>query len=273
MAEDRVSKELLEAAYVYIAKHDLLLRVGPCETPLGLIEMAYQSDPLAAKVETIKFRARARQRATAIHGLARVIVLSRGLARLAASPNKWLCQQHKKVVCDGSGACVPLGTGVPGEYTLLWGVQEPAVDATVNVDVEEDQTEGYEMCPLASIHSVLEKIHRQDVNADPTPPDDGWWRGGIMERMSQSTARAAYTAALENHTARASTGSPLRFVWDMVTAEAQFASLKYVLDAAWRPPLRDCADFERKYGISRHLRFTRASRRAPFVMDVFEGVY
>ena len=61
---------------MYIAKQDLLLKVGKMETALPEMEMAFQTDPSAprSRVETVKFRAKARQSGTAVGGLARVIV-------------------------------------------------------------------------------------------------------------------------------------------------------------------------------------------------------
>ena len=181
---------------------------------------------------------------------------------------------HAKIVCENTtGACIPLGTGRPGHYTLLWGVQAPN-DEAKECD-EGSQIEGYDTTPLATVYAVLERAHRQDAHADQTP-DDGWWRGGVMQRIaSNMTTRdtlAATKVVLETHAARASTGSPLLFVWDMVTVEAKFGCLKYVLDAA-RPPLCDCPDFEKINGLPRYLRFENRKKRVPVEMNVFDGIY
>jgi len=97
-----------------------------------------------------------------------------------------------------------------------------------------------------------------------------------MQRLSSSMARSnsqeAYKIAVETHTARAASGSPLLFVWDMVTTDAPFEALKFVLDAA-RPPLMECAEFEKTNGLSRHLSFTPRQRHTPTVTNIFEGVY
>ncbi len=98
-----------------------------------------------------------------------------------------------------------------------------------------------------------------------------------MQRLSSSMARSnsqeAYKIAVETHTARVASGSPLLFVWDMVTTDASFEALKFVLDAA-RPPLKECVEFEKTYnGFSRHLSFAPRQRRTPTVVNIFEGVY
>ena len=73
-----------------------------------------------------------------------------------------------------------------------------------------------------------------------------------MQRLSSSMARSnsqeAYKIAVETHTTRAASGSPLLFVWDMVTTDASFEALKFVLDAA-RPPLKDSVDFAKTNGL------------------------
>ena len=58
----------------------------------------------------------------------------------------------------------------------------------------------------------------------------------------------------------------------MVTCDAEFESLKYILDAK-RPPLKDAADFEKTYGLPRFLSFAPRKQRKPNRMNVFEGVY
>ena len=277
-----MSKSLLDAPYVYIDRYDLLLEVGVCESSGKELEIAYQTGHTQVKMDTIKIQTRARQRGLVIRGLARAIVLDRGLARMVHTPNRWLCERHDKIVCESAsltGACVPLGTGVPGEYTLLWGVQGPTSCPGVEEDTEdrdEEVVEGYDVTPLAKIYAILEKVHRQDVLADTSLPQEGWYKGGVMHRMAssmgRSAARDAYKIALESHAARASLGKPLLFVWDLVACDAPYGCLKYVLDAA-RPPMRERPDFESVHGLGQYLKFEMRKRRVPVETDMFEKVY
>ena len=172
-----------------------------------------------------------------------------------------------------TATCVHVPTGKAGEYTLLWGIQEPhGIEEDVSTESGTDETSGYyEVTPLAAIYQMLQKIQRQDAS-DPAPPEDGWWRGGVMERMAKSPS--PHLDALEIHAMRTTTGHSVMYLWDMVTPEAPgLETLKYVLDAA-RPPLQDCPEFEKKYGISRYLTFSRQEHRVPPEnINAFEGVY
>ncbi len=53
----------------------------------------------------------------------------------------------------------------------------------------------------------------------------------MLTRQVPDGARVAVQA----HAARASVGERLHFIWDMVSCDAPFSSLKFVLDAARRP--------------------------------------
>ena len=272
---ERVSKDILKAPYILISKHDLLLKLGACETAKEQ-ELVYQDDPFAARLDKIKVKARVCQHAALVRGLTRLIVLDRGLARLVQTPKRWKCERHCKVFCESAmltGACAPISKGTPGEYWLFWGVHGPACNEPAN---EEGQEEGYDTTPLSQIYAILEKVHRQGALADPES-EEGWHKGGVMQRISSSMKRDvpdAIKVALEAHAARASTGNSLHFVWDVVGTDAKFGCLKYILDAA-RPPLCDRPDheFEQIYGLPRHLTFVSQKRRIPIDMNMFEGVY
>ena len=71
---------------------------------------------------------------------------------------------------------MPLGTGVPNHFVLLWGCQSAELkDAIENVE-DSSEEESYQITPLANIYGILEKAHQQDALADQTP-DLGWWCG------------------------------------------------------------------------------------------------
>ena len=94
----------------------------------------------------------------------------------------------------------------------------------------------------------------------------------LATTMARSDAHEAYKVVLESHTARALSAKPLLFVYDMVTCDAPFGCLKFCLDAA-RPPLKDRPDFEKAYGLSRHLQFEMRKKRTSVRMNIFEKVY
>lgn len=269
---ERVSKDLLSAPYVLI--NEMLLKLGPCETAKKQ-ELTFQGDPFAARFQKVMIHARTRQHATLVRGLARLIVLDRGLARKAKTPKRWKCERHAKVFCDSAvltGACAPISKGIPGQYWLFWGVHDPDAPEANDRDTEEDGF--YDTAPLYQIYKILEVIHAQEKLAEPDS-EEGWYRGGVMERISSSMKRDAPDAvrvALEAHVARSSFGNPLHFVWDIVGTEAPFKDLKYILDAA-RPPLSERPDFEEIYGLPRHLTFSTQKMREPTEMNLFEGVY
>ena len=241
LLQERISKALVEAPYVYIDRYDLLLKVGACEKSKD-VEVTYQSDPFRSKADTIKVSARACQKGTSVRDLARLIVLDKGLARMVNTPKRWLCEKHDRIVCENAnltGACVPLGLGIPGHFILLWGCQP----ADIQGDVEDaaPEEEGYQITSLAQVYGILEKAHRQDALADELP-EMGWWRGGVMQRLSSTMARSdsqeAYRLAVEAHTARAASGNPLLFVWDPCGEVAAFRTLALVLSFRTSSSLR-----------------------------------
>jgi len=266
---ERLSKDVLKGHYVLISGCELLLKLGASETPKEQ-ELVYQDDPFLARFHKVKLHARLRQHAELVRGLARVIVLDRGLARRVGTPRRWKCERHSRVFCDSAmltGACAPISKGTPGEYWLLWGIHDPAPPP-----VDEGEVEGYDTTPLAQIYKILEMVQAQEALADPQS-EEGWFKGGVMHRISSSMGRdAGVKVMMEAHAARASTGNPLHFVWDVVGTEAGFGCLKFILDAA-RAPLCDRPDFEETHGLPRYLKFAAQKRRVPIATDMFEGVY
>ena len=272
---ERVSSEILKASYVLLEKHDLLLKLGHCENAQEK-EVTFQSDPFTPRFDKIRIKARFCQHACAVTGLTRLIVLDRGLARSVRSPETWKCERHSKLFCEGAfltgACCAPISKGTPGEYWICWGVHDTHPPPSNDGEVEG----GYEATPLAQIHMMLDKLHAQDALADTTS-EEGWFRGGVMQRISCSMKRDTLDAtrvALTAHQARAAKGNHLHFVWDVVSTEAAFDSLRYTLDAA-RPPLCDRPDdfFTKAYGMPRRLSFTPQQKRVPLEADMFEGIY
>ena len=263
---DRVNKEVLKNTYLHLTKYDLLVKAGEEDTDREKIKIKYQEDPFLPKTGAVEIAARAIQPCTVVSGMLRAIIIDKGLAKLVGQ--SWVRDKKDAPIPVG---CVPIRTGC-GKYTLLWGVQEPLPLA---VDRDDDDSDvGYEVSPMAAIHKLFERVHQQDALKEAS--DDGYWRGGAMQRiachMANSSIRAARSVALDAFAARSSTGSHLHFVWDLVTTDCDFTKLKYVHDAG-HSPLDPTADFERVYGITRHLQFDRRKKREAVETNLWEEVY
>lgn len=267
LLKERISKSM-EGSYVLVQQYGLLLKVAP--VTIGTEKIINYLDPITQQSETVTLKAIAEQRGTIIKDLLRLIILDGGLAKHVNIPSRWFCEKHDRIVCDGklSGSCMPISTG-SGEYDLLWGI-EP-ID--MQQHFEDDDIEGYESTQLATICGILDKMFLRD-STNVTP--DGWFTGGVMQKltnkMTQSNTSGVYKAALESNSNRSVLGNPLHFVYDIVGAETRFEALKYVLDAA-QPPLRNDTNFEKIYGLPRHLRFQMKTTRVGVDVDIFESVY
>ncbi len=122
--------------------------------------------------------------------------------------------------------------------------------------------------PLGSVYALLER----HLQAESSQNDDAWWRGGIMERLTKhlgtnNTVGAA--AAAREHQRR--TGMPILFVYDLVSVECEFSSLRFVRDAV-QPPVTGAA-FEQTFGLPRHLSFGKRLERSVSTVDFWEGIY
>ena len=259
---ERISKHILNNKYIHIVKYGLVLQLG------GVLPS--QQQELLQQAEKIQVHARVVQEAASVKSLARLIVLDRGLARKVRTPRRWKCPKHSKECCQlHAGTCAPISIGA-GQYRLLWGIYHPCPPPPG----DDEHVDGYDTTPLAEIYKILEEYHEQGEMAD-TSNDEGWYKGGVMNKISSSMKRDApdgVRIALKAHEARATTGNPLRFVWDVVGTDAKLDSMKYVLDAA-REPLVDIPDFEQVYGMPRYLTFVTKKQRTPIETNLFEGIY
>ena len=95
----------------------------------------------------------------------------------------------------------------------------------------------------------------------------------LAKAMSRSQDREARAIAFEAHASTVGR-NPMHFVWDLVTCDAPYTSLKYVRDAL-QPPSRDTPDFEKRFGLKRHLTFEprQILNKKPLPVDLFQGVY
>ena len=161
-----------------------------------------------------------------------------------------------------------VSTGLKDEYTLLWGAGDLDDDSEGSND--EDEV-GYETTPLAAIYALLEK----HLQIDDSQGEDAWFAGGLMERLTKHMNRNDHANALHavsEHTYFLKrVGKRILFVYDVISVDADFNTLRFVLDAV-RPPETN-ARFEQLYGIPRLLKFERAVDRPYVPVDFWRGIY
>ena len=143
----------------------------------------------------------------------------------------------------------------------------------VDDDSEGSQDEddvGYETTPMAAVYALLEKHLQIDDSQE-----DAWHAGGLMERLTKHMNRNDHISAahaVSEHTYfQKRVGKPLLFVYDVISSDAEFSSLRFTVDAV-RPP-DTSAKFEKLYGIPRLLKFEMASDRPSVPVDFWCGIY
>ena len=96
-----------------------------------------------------------------------------------------------------------------------------------------------------------------------------------MERLTKHMNRNDHANALHavsEHTYyQKRVGKRILFVYDVISVDADFNTLRFVLDAV-RPPETN-ARFEQLYGIPRLLKFERAVDRPYVPVDFWRGIY
>ena len=113
-----------------------------------------------------------------------------------------------------------------------------------------------------------------------TKSDDVWLSGGALRRLTQAMAQRhisrAFKMVTQTQASRLHSQMPLLFVYDFVTCEASFDTLRFVRDAG-RPPLTSVLcekHFVEVFGLPRKLSFDKQHRyasRSP--TKWWEGVY
>ena len=96
-----------------------------------------------------------------------------------------------------------------------------------------------------------------------------------MERLTKHMNRNDHVNALhavsEHAYFQKRVGKRILFVYDVISCDADFSSLRFVVDAV-RPPETN-ARFEQLYGIPRLLKFERAIDRPSVPVDFWRGIY
>ena len=96
-----------------------------------------------------------------------------------------------------------------------------------------------------------------------------------MKRITASLKRSsnqAYKSAKLSMDAKLSRGERMLFLWDLISTEAPWSALRFVLDGQ-RPPHYASCDFEKVYGLKRRLEFKPLQKKEAFCLDLWEGVY
>ena len=274
-----INQKILRGSYIYIEDHSLLLEIvkfGSPETKTFVVEFEKHK----SKVEYQRI-----DRGRAIHGLVKLIVMDRGLARRICLPISQICS-----VCNVSaskpahltGSPLLLHSGVPKHYYLLWNVNLTTGDDWP--DVSEDSCEegicedfaGYTCTPLQRAYDLFQRLLEQELLVD----SDGHIESGVVSRISarigiQNGQVAADMCRIHWDRAIATKGR-LAFVWDLVdSAKADFDALPSISDASKVPTLKTLNDneFERIYGLPKKLQCKELPRRLPIESDWLSSVY
>jgi hypothetical protein len=271
-----VSTLFSRGTFVHLCNYDMVLQVAPHSTQTALLDNG--ALPTVASKAERRIQHSTVQRVTLLKNMERLVALDRR-------------DSIRHVISEkrcGTFNCLPVSIGLHGEYLLFWGVR------LEGSELSDDEEEGfsddsdaigtfYEQTPIAAVQAILETAFRSDLVAEGgyvSACDDGWWHGGVMERLASKMkgcrATAAIVAATENQTIKPSCQVPLLFVYDVIDCSGGFASLHFVCDAQRHPLTRLASpteSFEEVFGMPRNLKFTPGEEQAPFPLDWWSGVY
>ena len=152
-----------------------------------------------------------------------------------------------------------------GKYTILWGL-----------DVPDDESEQYSMSPVVAANCLLNQLFQRRANTTSETPraDFEWWTGGAMQKFSNRPLKAVAAEARTNVSHQLKDETPLQFVYDFCSVDADFESLEFVLDAGRRPlEDLDAASFKQKYSLPRKLSLSCSEARRRVLSDWWSAVY
>ena len=282
---ERVSRELLTGTYAeYGGYKCVLFQLGPKEHRMDTVEIAHANHSLVGPTTVTKelVSVAARQAASVVHGLRRLIVRDRLASSTLEAPELQFCHRHGRSYVDKTKLhdyCTPISTGIPGQYVLLWGVTEAAkhpadgAESSMSEDDEGDDPDAfYERTPLLRIYNLMQKHTHRLL--------EGYIGGALNKGLAHRVAIGCIRGAYEQVTAMAATsiktGSALQLVYDIVPEGASFElALAWIRDSR-RSPLQQNltdAEYEAKYGLAPRLTFTKRERRTPVVSDFWAGIY
>ena len=269
----------MNGSYVYIEDHSLLLEIvqfGTPETKDFVVEFARHK----SKIEYQRS-----DRGRAVHGLAKLIVLDRNLARRVCLPLSQICSACNVSAAKPAhltGSPLLLHSGVPKHYYLLWNVNLTRGDDWP--DASEDSCEegvcedfaGYTCTPLQRAYDLFQRLLEQELLVD----SDGHIDSGVVSRISARIGIQNGQVANDMcriHWDRAiTTKGRLAFVWDFVdSSKADFDALSTIWDATKVPTLKTLNDeeFERIYGLPKKLECKEIPPRQSIESDWLSTVY
>ena len=247
-----ISRRLLEAEYILLEAHDLLLRAGPPDVEDITLSVSTRDDAMSRNFKP------AGRRCLSISGFERTVVL------------KYAKKVQKVRAADiENGFVRPLVSAHGGTYTLFSGLED---------DGEMDG-ENYSASPVAAVRLLLKQVfdNRLQNSSDTPQREFAWWAGGAMQKFAKQPLKDASRTAWSSVQANLRNlrhGEGLQFVYDVCTVDTPFVDLKFVIDAG-RPPLQGLDDdcFESAYGLSRSLRYRANELRARDISDMWASVY
>ena len=202
---------MLDGSYLLLAKYDLLLRTKPSDL-FGQdvrVTISTTRDSVAKKIEPT-----AVQQCTSVRGFERVVV-EKYAQNIRCVDSEELESGHVRpiIVKDGT-------------YTILWGL-----------DVPDDESEQYITSPVVAANCLLNQLFQRRANATSETPqvDFELWTGGAMQKFSNRPLKAVVAEARTNVSHHLKDKTPLQFVYDFCSVDADFESLEFVLDAGRRP--------------------------------------
>ena len=272
-----INENILRASYIYIEDHALLLEVvqfGVPETKGFVIEFAgHQS----------KVTYQRSDRCRAIQGLAKLVVLDRGLARPVCLPTPQICSAcNVSAVAPAHFTASPLllHSGVQKQYYVLWNTNLTKDDIP---DVSDDSCSeaicedlsGYTCTPLQRAYDLFQRLLEQELLADSIGHIDSGVVSRISTRVGIQNGEVAAELCRNRWDRAIAAKERVSFVWDLVDVKADFDALSCILDATRIPRLKDCSDdeFETIYGIARKLECKELPPRQSIESDWLSSVY
>ena len=280
----RVTQNILNATYAEYVSHDVLFRLGAKEHRVDTVQISHVehsllNNPSSASVTKERVSVAAKQPATVVQGVERLIVRHLMKTQRLEAPSIKFCEKHRRAYLEEAKAhtyCTLMSAGIPGEYVLLFGISaleksdgEERDDGLLS---DSDADGYYERTPLLRIYNLLHR-HMDRLL-------DGYTGGALRQLLCRRVAMGSIRAAYEQVTAvlatRIKTNTRLQLVYDIIPEGATFdMGLSWVLDSRRSPLQADLSDeaYEEKYGVSPRLTFAKRERRVPLVKNWWKGIY
>ena len=255
---ERVAEKIAASTYVYFRNHDLLVRTKGTPDALDPTREICLDVP---RPEGGAHRIAVRRLtstvlADVVRGFERLVVQHVTKQRLDGVDVPYLLFNKRVSYTSSDRTCVPIPTGNPGEFKVLWG-RHPSVPVPTTSGDEDDAE--YIIANDETINRLLRFLAHRTLMSDE--PEDGG--GGLLAQDCRSPhALVEYSGFIYG---------PVFFLYDLVSE----GELRYVIDGA-RKPLEDLPDdkFKERYRIHRRLVFVYREPREVLERPMFfRGVY